>query len=92
MRLLLEYSCETWNPHTKCNIDKLEAVQRRANRWITRSDDDYDTRLSKLKLLSLSNRRFPRDVTFFLMELMDIMILTFQISSYFVRTEIQVIT
>ena len=28
---------------------------------------DYDTRLSKLKLLSLSNRRFTRDVTFFLM-------------------------
>ena len=62
VRPLLEYSCETWNPHTKRNIDKLEAT-----RWITRSDDDYDTRLSKLKLLSLSNRRFTRDVTFFLM-------------------------
>ena len=67
VRPLLEYSKETWNPHTKCNIDKLEAVQRRATRWITRSDDDYDTRLSKLKLLSLSNGRFTRDVTFFLM-------------------------
>ena len=65
VRPLLEYSCETWNPHTKRNIDKLEAVQRRATRWITRSDDDYDTRLSKLKLLSLFNRRFTRDVTFF---------------------------
>ena len=43
----------------------MEAVQRRATRWITRSDDDYDTRLSKLKLLSLSIRRFTRDVTFF---------------------------
>ena len=42
VRPLLEYSCETWNPYTKCNIDKLEAVQRRATRWITRSDDDYD--------------------------------------------------
>ena len=31
------------------------------------SDDDYDTRLSKLRLLSLSSRRFTRDVTFFLM-------------------------
>ena len=66
VRPLLEYSCETWNPHTKRNIDKLEAVQRRATRWITRSNDDYDNRLSnKLKLLSLSNRRFTRDVTFF---------------------------
>ena len=30
VRPLLEYSCETWNPHTKRYIDKLEAVQRRA--------------------------------------------------------------
>ena len=37
--------CEIWNPHTKRYIDKLEAVQRRATRWITKSDDDYDTRL-----------------------------------------------
>ena len=63
VRPLLEYSCETWNPHTKRYIDKLEAVQRRATRWITKSDDDYYTRLSKLKLLSLFNRRFVRDVT-----------------------------
>ena len=66
VRPLLEYSCETWNLHTTRNIDKLEAVQLRATRWITRCDDDYDTRLSKLKLLSLSNRRFTRDATFFL--------------------------
>ena len=25
VRPLLEYSCETWNPRTKRNIDKLEA-------------------------------------------------------------------
>ena len=31
VRPLLEYSCETWNPYTKRNIDKLEAVQRRAS-------------------------------------------------------------
>ena len=67
VRPLLEYSCETWNPRTKRNIDKLEAVQRRATRWITRSDDDYDSVLSKLKLVSLSNRRFTRDVIYFLM-------------------------
>ena len=48
-------------------IDKLEAVQQRATRWIIESDDDYDTRLPKLRLLSLSSRRFTRDVTFFLM-------------------------
>ena len=63
VRPLLKYSCKPWNPHTKCNIDKLEAVHRRATRCITKSDDHYDTRLSKLKLLSLSRRRFIRDVT-----------------------------
>ena len=26
VRPLLEYSCETWNRYTKCNIDKLLAV------------------------------------------------------------------
>ena len=65
VRPLLQYSCETWNPHTTRNIDKLGAVQLRATRWITKCDDDYDIRLSKLKTLSLSNRRFTRDVTFF---------------------------
>ena len=44
VRTLLEYLYETWNPHTKCTTDKLEAVQQRATRWITKSDDDYDTR------------------------------------------------
>ena len=29
VRPLLDYSCETWNPPTKRNIDKLEAVRRR---------------------------------------------------------------
>ena len=31
---------------------------------LLRSDDDYDTRFSKVKLLSLFDRRFIRDVTF----------------------------
>ena len=63
VRPLLEYSCENWNPHTKRNIDELEAVHRRATRWITKSDNDYDLTLSKLNLLTLFNRMFIRDVT-----------------------------
>ena len=62
VRPLLEYPWETWKPHAKRNIDKLVAVQRRATRWITKSDDDYDTILFKLKLLSLFNRRFIREL------------------------------
>ena len=50
------FAGETWNPYTKRNIEKLEAVRRRATRWITRSDDDYDTRICELKLLSSFDR------------------------------------
>ena len=64
VRPLLKYSIDTLNPHTKCNIVKWEAVWRRATRWITEPNDDCDSRLSKLKLLSLSNRRFMKDVAF----------------------------
>lgn len=92
VRPLLESSCETWNPDTKCNIDKLGAVQQRVTRWITRSDDDHDTRLPKLKLLSLSSRGFIRDVTFLLNVINGHNDITFQTSSYFVRTEIEIIT
>ena len=35
VRPILEYSCVVWAPHTKCNIDKLESVQRRAARFAT---------------------------------------------------------
>ena len=62
VRPLLEYSWETLKPHTKRNIDKLDAVQRKATRWITKSDDDYDAILFKLKLLSLFNKRFIREL------------------------------
>ena len=42
-----------WRYMCRLNITlvKLEAVQQRATQGITKSDDDYDTRLSKLKLL-----------------------------------------
>ena len=60
IRPLLEYSCETWNPHTQRNINKLEAIQRRATKFILKSGEDYDTRLSRLSLHSLSDRRFTR--------------------------------
>jgi len=29
-RPILEYAVCSWAPHTKCSIDKLESVQRRA--------------------------------------------------------------
>ena len=35
----LEYASTCWNPHSKSNIDKIEAVQRRAARFVL---NDYD--------------------------------------------------
>ena len=34
VRPQLEYSSEVWSPHTQAHIDQLEAVQRRAARWV----------------------------------------------------------
>ena len=53
-----------WSPYTKRNIDKLERVQRRATKFILKSDDPYDIRLKKLNLMSLEKRRSLTDVTF----------------------------
>ena len=64
VRPLLEYSCETWNPHTQRNINRIESIQRRATKFILKSNEDYDLRLKQLDLQSLYDRRFIRDVTF----------------------------
>ena len=48
VRPLLEYSCETWNPHTRRNINRLEAIQGSTTKFILKSNEDYDTRLSLL--------------------------------------------
>ena len=36
VRAQLEYACTVWSPHTDQDIDKLESVQRRVARWVTR--------------------------------------------------------
>ena len=48
---MLEYSCETWTPHTQRNINRLEAIQRRTTKFILKSNEDYNTRLSLLKYI-----------------------------------------
>ena len=48
VRPLLEYSCETWNPHTRRNINRLEAIQGSTTKFILKSNEDYNTRLSLL--------------------------------------------
>ena len=55
---MLEYSCETWNLHTQRNINRIEAIQRRATKFIPKSNEDYNIRPEQLDLQSLYNRRF----------------------------------
>ena len=42
----------------------MEKVQRRATKFILKTEDTYACRLNKLNLLSLEKRRTLRDVTF----------------------------
>ena len=50
VRSNLEYCSVVWSPFTKRNIEKLERIQRRATKFIPKSNDQYDIRLRELKL------------------------------------------
>ena len=45
VRSNLEYCSVVWSPYTKRNIKKIVGVQRRATKFILKTEDDYDTRL-----------------------------------------------
>ena len=62
MYFLLEYCTVVWSPYTARNVDKLERIQRRATKFILKTDVEYDTRRERLNLLSLKDRRFLLDV------------------------------
>ena len=64
VRSNIEYCSVVWSPYTKRNIEKVEKVQRRATKFILKTEDNYETRLKKLNLMSLKNRRFLADVIF----------------------------
>ena len=59
VRSQLEYGSVVWSPFTARNITKLERVQRCATKFILKTEDDYEVRISKLNILSLEHRRFP---------------------------------
>ena len=46
VRPLLEYSCETWNPHIQRNINRIEAIYRRATKFILKSNENYNIGLN----------------------------------------------
>jgi len=48
VRSKLEYGCTVWDPHLKKDIDKIEMVQRRAARFVSR---DYGRESSVTEML-----------------------------------------
>ena len=64
VRSNVEYCSVVWSPYTKKNTEKLEKVQKRATKFILKTEDNYEARLKKLNLMSLENRRFLAEVTF----------------------------
>ena len=55
VRPQLEYASEVWSPHTQTAIDQIEAVQRRAARWI--KSDYFRTSSVTRMLVDLNLRR-----------------------------------
>ena len=54
----LEYAAQLWDPHTRCNINKLEAVQRFALKMVThRWDLSYNELLSIVGIPKLEKWR-----------------------------------
>jgi len=51
VRPQLEYISTAWSPHTRCNIDKIEAVQRRAARSVFNDWNHPNTQTPALKEL-----------------------------------------
>ena len=49
------YCSVVWSPYTKKNRDKVEKVQRRATEFILKTEDNYETFLKNLILMSLKN-------------------------------------
>jgi hypothetical protein len=56
----MEYACTIWDPHTKENINKLEAVQRRSAGFVYndfRLTTSVTPRLNELNWAPLQERR-----------------------------------
>ena len=63
VRPILEYGNIVWSPMHKYQIKKLEKIQKRATKMIPGFRKvDYDSRLKKLDLLSLEDRRLRGDL------------------------------
>jgi hypothetical protein len=45
VRPLVEYASTVWNPYTKTEINKIEAVQRRAARYVVSNQRNRSSRV-----------------------------------------------
>lgn len=67
VRSQLEYCSSIWSPLYSCYDLKLESVQRRFTRYVYKKfnypPEEYENRLRKLEMISLSDRRILSDVT-----------------------------
>ena len=71
---LLEYCTPVWSNCNRQNVEKIEAIQRRATSYILNDfqhEMDYRTRLTQCELLPLSYRRSFLDLSFFMSMLLD---------------------
>ena len=60
---MLEYCSPVWSPHTSCQINRIEKVQRFFTKRIAGLQSvPYDKRLNVLKLHSLECRRISNDL------------------------------
>ena len=65
VRPILEYASQVWSPVLKCNIDRIEKVQRYYSRRICPRNMVYLDRLMHLKIDSLEERRIKCDLVLF---------------------------
>ena len=62
---ILEYGSVIWSPYKKCEISKIEAVQRTFTSKLDGMEDlDYHQRLQKLQIYSLERRRARYDALY----------------------------
>ena len=85
VRPLLEYSCETWNPHTQRNINRIEAIYRRATKFILKSNENYNIGLNNYIYKVYIIGDLSGMLYFLLNQWKGIIILIFLIRCYFVN-------